>query len=145
MLERVHEHINLELQTNTRTDTIFVVIAIVFNFVMLGINSGFASSASSAARFGGPSENASALIILVITLVLTILVNGVAIIGLLTGRATRIKLVQGLLQMYKDSNVAQYYDASLLFNYMRRYVLFVSIIALVGIAAIAIPLVILVT
>ena len=39
MLERVHQHIVDELQQSARTDTIFVVTAVIFNLVVLGINS----------------------------------------------------------------------------------------------------------
>ena len=45
MLNQVHEHIVSELQQNARTDTIFVVTAIVFNLIVLGINSAVAGEA----------------------------------------------------------------------------------------------------
>lgn len=138
MLERLHEHINLELRVNTRTDTIFVVTAIVFNFIMLGISSAVAGEAA-----GG--EDTTSMIVLIITLCLSFLVNGIAITGLLTGRATRQKLLRGLLKMYEDAEISQYYDESLLTNYMRRYVMFVAIIDLLGVTAILIPIVVLVT
>ncbi len=138
MLERLHEHINLELQVNTRTDTIFVVTAVIFNFVMLGISSAMAGEAID-------GDSTTALIVLIITLCLSVLVNGIAIVGLLTGRATRHKLLLGLLKMYNDTEVGQYYDQTLLTSYMRRYVMFIAIIGLLGLTAILIPLVILLT
>ncbi|TAK27111.1 MAG: hypothetical protein EPO21_24295 [Chloroflexota bacterium] len=133
MLERLHEHINLELGINTRTDTIYVVTAIIFNFVMLGINASVAAGASRG--------DATARAVLIITMVLSILVNGIAVLGLLTGRQTRHKLLRGLLKMYTDAGVGQYYDPTLLSNYDRRYVMFTAIIALLGVAGILIPLV----
>ena len=48
MLKQVHEHITSELQQNARTDTIFVVTAIVFNLIVMGVNSGVAGEAASA-------------------------------------------------------------------------------------------------
>ncbi len=38
MLREVHEHVVGELQQNARTDTVFVVTAVLFNLVVLGIN-----------------------------------------------------------------------------------------------------------
>jgi hypothetical protein len=142
MLESIHEHINQEIRLNTRTDTIFVVTAVIFNFVMLGVSSAMASEAASDL---GRGRTTTGLIVLAINLVVSILVNGIAIVGLLTGRATRKTLLQGLLKMYEDMEVSQYYHPSLLTNYMRRYVMFIAIIGLLGITAILIPLVVLTT
>jgi hypothetical protein len=141
MQERLHEHINLELHTNTTTDTTFILAAIVFNFVMLCIGSTAAAGASDQ----GPVELGSAsIVIYIITLILTLVVNGIAVIGLITGRGTRKLLSSGLLKMYQDAEVSAYYDAALLTNYERRYVLFIGIVCVIGLAAAAIPLVILV-
>lgn len=140
MQERVHEHINNELGTNTATDTIFMLAAITFNFLMLCIGS---ASAAAAAQ---PEESfkVGSIIVFAITLILTILVNGLAVIGLITGRNTRKMLVGGLLKMYEDAKVSEYYDAALLTNYTRRYALFVGIIITMALASVAIPLVIIV-
>src|SRR5437763_13726021 len=113
MLERLHEHINQQLQTSARTDTVFVVTAIIFNFIMLGLNSSVAAGTS------GGNGNRTALTVLIITLIFSIVLNGVAIVGLITGRQTREKLLEGLLRMYEDAGVGQYYDASLPANYNR--------------------------
>ena len=142
MLERLHEHINQELNVNTRTDTIFVVTGIIFNFIMLAISSAMAGEATNA--YDG-SSNMTASIVLGITMTLSVLINGIAITGLITGRTTREKLYAGLLKMYTDSKVAQYYDASLLSNYTNRYALFMGVIGLLGLASIVIPLVVLFT
>ena len=42
MLERLHEHVVNELGQSSRTDTIFVVVAVIFNLIALGINSSYA-------------------------------------------------------------------------------------------------------
>ena len=84
-------------------------------------------------------------IVLFIALGLDLLVNAITIVGLLTGRETRQKLQNGLFEMYHDAEVDQYYDKTLLTNYMRRYMLFMGIIGLLGLATISIPLVILLT
>jgi hypothetical protein len=68
-------------------------------------------------------------------------VNIVVIIGLIKGRQTRVKLVSGLLKMYKDNNVDKYYDETLLGNYNIRYNLFIMVVIFTGIIAIAVPFV----
>ena len=40
MIDRVHQHFVSELRQGTRTDTIFVVIAVLLNLLMLAISSG---------------------------------------------------------------------------------------------------------
>jgi hypothetical protein len=134
MIQRVHEHIISELQQNTRTDTIFIITAIVLNLLSLGINAGVASS----------GDNDTTRIIIFFTfIVLVIVVNFVVEIGLLKGKQTRTKLINGLLKMYKDQGVEGYYDPSLLTNYSTRYNLFLLTVLVTGIIAIVVPLVLL--
>jgi len=72
-----------------------------------------------------------------------LLVNTVAVIGLLRGRQTRNKLLTGLLKLYKDQNVEGYYDSSILSAYDVRYKLFTITVAFTGFIAIAVPVVLL--
>ena len=78
MIDRVHQHIVSELQQGARTDTIFVVIAVLLNLVMLGISSGVAE---------GSAENGTTTAVLGLFMALTVVVNIVAVFGLL--KATR--------------------------------------------------------
>ena len=132
MLERVHEHIITELQQNTRTDTIFILIATLLNMLALGINS---------AVVGGSNRGATTWIVFFAFVALVIVVNFVVEVGLIKGRQTRIKLLGGLLKMYKDQGVEGYYDASLLSNYTVRYNLFMLAVIFTGLIAIIVPLV----
>jgi len=130
MIERVHKHIIAELQQNTRTDTVFILTAIILNLLALGVNSGVA---------GGRDTDATTWIVFFTFLCLVIVVNFVVVIGLLRGKETRIKLINGLLKMYKDQGVEGYYDASLLSNYSTRYNLFLLAVVFTGIIAIVVP------
>ena len=130
MIERVHEHIITELQQNTRTDTIFILTAIILNLLALGVNSGVA---------GGRDTDATTWIVFFTFLCLVIVINFVVVIGLLRGKETRIKLINGLLKMYKDQGVEGYYNASLLSNYSTRYNLFLLVVIFTGIIAIVVP------
>ncbi len=132
MIERVHEHIITELQQNARTDTIFVLTAIVLNLLALGINSGVAAS----------NGNATATIVMFTFVALVVVVNFVAEVGLLKGKQTREKLLNGLLKMYKDQNVEGYYDPSLLSNYNTRYNLFMLVVLFTGLVAIIVPFIV---
>ena len=136
MIERVHEHIIAELQQNTRTDTVFILAAILLNLLTLGVNSGVAS---------GRDNDATMWIVFFTFVSLVIVVNFVAEVGLIKGRQTRMKLLNGLLKMYKDKGVDGYYDASLLSNYNVRYNLFLGTVVVTGLIALIVPLVLIIT
>ncbi len=129
MIERVHEHIISELKQNTWTDIIFVLTAILLNLLALGVNSAIA----------GERDDATTPIIMVFFVLLVIVVNFVVIIGLQRGKQTREKLIQGLLKMYVDQDVAGYYDESLLGNYNVRYNLFTLVVVVTDIVSVAVP------
>ena len=130
MLEKVYDHIIMDIKQNTRTDTIFIVVALVLNFISLGINSGVASDE-------GPASTWTMVTLIILVLV----VNLVAIFGLQKGKDTRSKLINGLLKMYKDQNVDQYYNSSIVSNYDKRYLLFILAVVTTGLTAIVIPLI----
>jgi hypothetical protein len=132
MIERVHEHIITELQQNARTDTIFILTAILLNLITLGINSAVASQ---------QDKDATLWMLFFTFLALLIVVNFVVEIGLLKGKQTRIKLINGLLKMYKDQGVDGYYDESLLSNYSLRYNLFMIAVVFTGLIAMVVPLI----
>jgi hypothetical protein len=135
MIERVHEHIISELGTNSRTDTIFILTGVILNLLVLGINSGIASS----------DPNATTIIVMLALVALLIVVNLIVEFGLIRSRQTRVKLLNGLLKMYKDQGVAEYYDESLLSDYRTRYNLFIFGVLSIGIVALVIPFVIMAT
>ncbi len=130
MIERVHEHIITELQQNTRTDTVFILTAIFLNLLALGVNSGVSQ---------GSEKDATTWVVFFTFICLVIVVSFVVEIGLLKGKQTRMKLIGGLLKMYKDQGVEGYYDASLLSNYAVRYNLFLFVVVFTGLIAIVVP------
>jgi hypothetical protein len=132
MIERVHEHIITELQQNARTDTIFIVTAILLNLVILAVNS----------IISAEDEGVTTTIVMFLFVCLVIVVNLVVIFGLLKGKQTRLKLINGLLKMYKDQGVEGYYDVSLLSNYNTRYNLFIIAVVFIGVMAVVVPFVI---
>ena len=133
MLEQVHKHIMEELKTNTKTDTIFILAAIILNLITLGVNSVISME-----------DSAAGYISFTLFLILAGVVNWVVIKGLKTGKESRNKLLSGLIKMYSDQNVAEYYDSSLLNAYGKRYIMFITVVVATGVLAFVIPLVLLV-
>lgn len=139
MLGQVHDHIVRELSESSRTDTIFVLTAIIFNLIVLGINSGVSTAATE--------EGAAVTydLLLAVFIAMTILLNIVAVTALIMGRRNRLTLIDGLVSMYRDNEVDKYYDPSLVSNYGVRYLLFAGVIATLAITSIIAPLIIRVT
>jgi hypothetical protein len=130
MIEYVHKHITSELNQNTRTDTIFILTSIFLNLITLGVNSGMSKESRT---------NESTLTVMFIFVSLIIIVNLVVVIGLIKGKGTRKKLLNGLIEMYKDQKVEKYYDTSLLGNYDLRYNLFILVVVFTGVIAAIVP------
>ena len=135
MLKEIHDHIVNELQQNAKTDTVFVVAAVLFNLLVLGINWGVASQA---ARGQDVAQNDLILgLLIAATLVISAFVNR----ALLAGRSSREKLLTGLTRMYEDNDVAKYYDDDLIGTYRARYTLFTLLLAVLAVIAIVVPLI----
>jgi hypothetical protein len=132
MIEHVHTHITSELQQNTRTDIIFILSAIFLNLITLAVNAGMVEKSRT---------DTSALAVMFLFVGLIVLVNLVVIIGLIKGKQTRMKLIKGLMSMYKDQQVDKYYDASLMENYSVRYNLFIMVVVFTGLIATVVPFV----
>jgi hypothetical protein len=134
MLEHVHEHIVSELQQSGKTDTVFVVTAVAFNLIVLGVNWTVASSISSPY-----SRSVAAPIIFPVLLAATVAVNVFCVKALRAGKKTRSTLLQGLIAMYQDNGVAKYYDPALVDVYSARYELFTYVIVALALVALVVP------
>lgn len=130
MIEHVHKHITTELHQNTRSDTIFILSAILLNLITLAINSSAAESSVT---------DSNMLLVMFLFVALLFMVNLVVIFGLMKGKQTRMKLINGLLQMYRDQGVDKYYDESLLSNYSTRYNLFIMVVICTGVIGVVVP------
>jgi hypothetical protein len=135
MIERVHEHVVSELQQSARTDTVFVVTAVLFNLIVLGINWSVAESSYDGKR--SPSSDW----ILALLIIATLVINTFTAKALLKGRKTRMKLITGLVNMYRDNGVDKYYDATILDAYSARYSLFTGVTMCLAAISIIVPLV----
>ncbi|HBE74113.1 MAG TPA: hypothetical protein DDW31_08550 [candidate division Zixibacteria bacterium] len=131
MIEHLHDHAVSELQQSARTDTVFVVTAVCFNLVVLAINWILAASDRTGAR----------ILIFMLLIAATLLINAFAVQALRNGRRTRLLLLSGLAQMYRDNGVDKYYDPELLRTYGARYGLFTAVIISLAAMAIAVPMI----
>ncbi len=136
MIDKVHQHIMNDLQQSSRTDTIFVVTAVIFNLIVLAINSSVASSAAS------EKASSSDDFVLIAFIIMALIVNSISIVALYAGKNVRNKLLKGLLSMYRDNEVDKYYDFSLLTDYSKRYFLFTAIVLCLAITSVLVPIVI---
>jgi len=134
MLEQVHKHVVAELQQSARTDTVFVITAVAFDLIVLGINWTVASSAHSPYN-----RSVAAVWIFPLLLLATCIVNVLTVRGLFAGKDTRAKLLSGIILMYSDTDVQKYYDPSLIDLYTSRYKLFAAVVTCLGAVAIVIP------
>lgn len=133
MIKEIHEHITNELQQNARTDTVFVLASVVLNLVILAISWGVASPDPQGQRVYND-------IILCLLITAVLIINILVARALLAGRDMRLKLLSGLIRMYKDNGVDKYYDPSLLSAYSMRYKFFLSVIIILAVITIAAPL-----
>ena len=108
----------------------FILAAILLNFVGLGIN----------IAFSGTTE-ITEIIVFAIVGALIIIINLISIIGLSKGKKTREKLLNGLIKMYADQRVDGYYDKSILGAYYSRYNMFTFVVVSTGVVALIIPIV----
>jgi hypothetical protein len=136
MLNKVHDHIVSELGQSSRTDTIFVVTTIVFNLIVLGVNSSVSAIAVDT------TNSLASDLVLAVFILMTLILNGIAVTALNLGRKTRQLLLDGLVGMYRDHDTEKYYNPNLVANYGTRYTLFVAVILILGLTSIVVPLII---
>ena len=145
MKERMHEQISSELRQSARTDTVIVITAIFLNLLFLAINSGVAAAVREY-DYNGPgierttSFNVTALIILVILILVIIAINFFVLRMLSKGKERRAKLMAGMMKMYQEEGMDQYYDASVEKGYEARYNLFSAVVVSLGAVAVLIPI-----
>jgi len=134
MIEQVHKHILSELRQNSRADTVFMVAAVLFNLVSLGINWGVADQAQRGGEF------AAADAVFVLLFVGTLLINLLVLRALAGGRKSRGTLLGGLTDMYREHGVDKYYSADLIGDYATRYRLYMGLVLLLGVLSLGVPL-----
>jgi len=144
MKERIHEQMSSELKQSARTDTVIVITAIFLNLLFLAINSGVAAAVREY-DYSGPGvetvgTNVTAVIILVILIVVITAINFFVLRMLSKGKERRAKLMGGLMKMYQEEGMDQYYDTSVEKGYEARYNLFSAVVVSLGAVAVLVPI-----
>lgn len=144
MKERMHDQMSSELRQSARTDTVIVITAIFLNLLFLGINSGVAAVVRETDYSGLGREtistNITAVIIMVILLAVIIAINFFVLRMLSKGKERRAKLMAGMMKMYQEEGMEQYYDASVEKGYEARYNLFSAVVVSLGAVAVLVPI-----
>ncbi|GIX06595.1 MAG: hypothetical protein KatS3mg115_0998 [Candidatus Poribacteria bacterium] len=131
MIERLHEHMLQELRQNARNETVFVLLALGMNLLLVSVNSALAGSDS-------PTDRC----VFVVLILLAVVINGIALIGLRRGEKIKATLLRGLLRLYTDQGIERYYNSALLSSYSSRYRLYQIGILATGLAGLLIPLIV---
>jgi hypothetical protein len=125
MLKEMHEHLLKELAQNKQINTIFLILGIVFNLMMLAINSAAQSSKDYS--------------FIIIFFLLGIIVSAITVIVLVKNTETRNKIVNGLYAMYEDNNVSKYFDRTMIKNDNFNNRLEIIVIIVTCVTSIVIP------
>lgn len=146
MKERIHEQISNELNQAMRMDTVTVIIAITVSFLLFIAAAIFAAQATGSivgglSGFRATSINIANTIIMFVIIIATVAIDWYAIRTLLNHKKQRGKLNEGLMKLYKDEAMDQYYDGSIFKGYETRYDLYTVMLAAVGAVSVITPLV----
>jgi hypothetical protein len=147
MKERIHEQITYELKQAVRMDTITVIIGLTVTLILFAAAAIFAAQTTgsivgSMTGFRATSVNTANTIIMWVIILAIVAINWYAVRTLLKNKKQRGKLNEGLMKLYKDETMDQYYDGSIFKGYETRYDLFAVMLAAVGAVSVITPLVI---
>ncbi|MDA1191929.1 MAG: hypothetical protein O3A46_09640 [Candidatus Poribacteria bacterium] len=132
MLDRLHQHLLMELGQNTRSNAVFVLVSILMNLMTTAFNATLAAD-----------DRVVTKAMLIVTMAVVVIVNITAIMGLQNGKEAKARLLNGLIRLYEQEQVAQFYDRELCDLYRVRYQLMMLSVIATGIVSFAIPLIIL--
>lgn len=131
MIDKMHDYLTKEMAQNKHVDSIFMLLGIVFNLMMLAINSAAQSSKDQS--------------FLIVFFALGVLVTTITVAILLKGNDTRDKLMKGLMAMYEDNDVIKYLDKSIMKNDAARNRLEIVVIVATCVTSIVIPILLKIT
>ncbi len=132
MIEQVHKHLISEMELASRGTTTFVICSVLFNVLVLAINSAVAAGKSGASGI-------AFFIFIVGSLIMTVS----ALRAISSGNKSCSSYHEALMNIYKDQNVSKYWPSSLNVTNQKRSTLFTIVVFTIGIIAIVIPLLIL--
>ena len=131
MLPQLHQHVLSELDRSVRADTVFVFGAVVLDVVSIAANSALANSK------GGAAEAVFWLFMCGV-----VLVTLIAAAALRNGTRGCLAYHEALISMYQKHGVAEHFPAEGLRTGLTRYRLYFGLVCVLGLIAVAVPLVV---
>jgi hypothetical protein len=128
MIDKVYDHIILELKENGKSNNIYFIISTLFNITILIIN----SAVQSDIKF---------LPVFIIFSILLVIVNLSSIIIIFKIKTIRVLLLKGLQKLYTDQNVSGYYDERILGSEKTKMNMMLLIIIFTGLTSIITPII----
>jgi hypothetical protein len=128
MIEKVYDHIILELKENGKSNNVYFIISTLFNITILIIN----SAVQSDMKF---------LPVFIIFSILLVIVNLSSIVIIIKVKTIRVQLLKGLQKLYIDQNVSGYYDENILGNEKTKMNMMLLIITFTGLTSIITPII----
>jgi len=129
------EQMNAELEQSVHTDTTVIIVGMVINVILFGVNTGVA-----AASHIPESGLAVKLIFFVLTAFLIVLNVSVGY-ALASGKKKRVKITERLEKFWEDEGLGKYQDASISSGYGTRGNLFTFILLALGAVALLVSLI----
>jgi hypothetical protein len=129
------EQMNAELEQSVHTDTTVIIVGMVLNAILFGIN----TSVAAASHQEGAGL-AVTLIFFVLTAFLIVLNVSVGY-ALANGKKKRVKITERLETFWEDEGLGKYQDASFSSGYATRGTLFTFILLALGTVALLVSLI----
>jgi len=146
MKDRIHEQISNELRQANKADLVTVIIVVLVTFILFGIATGFAYGSVETPFISltgkTPQLSTMATIIMWVSIAAIIAINYYAVRSMLQNKARRAKLNEGLIKLYKDEGMDQYYDGSIFKSYETRHNTYAVIVGAVGALGVIVPIVV---
>ena len=128
MIEQVHKHLISEMELASRGTTTFVICSVLFNILVLAVNSAVAVGKSG-------TSGLVFLIFSIGSLIMTI----AALKAISSGSKSCSSYHAALMAIYQDQNVSKYWPEELSATNKKRNTLFTIVVFTIGCIAIVIP------
>jgi hypothetical protein len=135
MKDMMLEQMNAELEQAVHTDTTVIIVGLVMNAILLGVNTGVGAAAHEP-----EAAMATTLIFFVLTAFLIALNVSVGY-ALSNGKKRRVKISERIQKFWGDEGLGKYQDASISSGYATRGNLFTFILLALGAVALLVSLI----
>jgi purine-cytosine permease-like protein len=129
------EQMNAELEQSVHTDTMVIIVGMVINAVLFGVNTGVAAASHQ------PEAGLAVKLIFFVLTAFLIVLNVSLGYALASGKKKRVKITERLEKFWEDEGLGKYQDASFSSGYATRGNLFTFILLALGVVALLVSLI----